>query len=208
MESVHAIFKQTRELMVANPCDEGFLKIAGQMLNDTLRPYTARWHGWLTPDPKWKDKDGRPAMKFRDPQVRREFRQELSELQPYLCGYAKAFDLLRQGKDKDAAGRTPDDWTSGRDEILAIIKLELLTGDKPANLGGPVPLGIQPQVNIYSDFCGALDAKAIEEKEFHFLRERRRRRGIAGGDEETPLYDGAGLALSGGGIKSATFCLA
>ena len=207
VESVHAIFKQTRELMVANPGDEGFLRIAGQMLNDTLRPYTARWHGWLTPDLKRKDKDGRSAMKFRDPQVRREFRQELRELQPYLGGYAKAFDLLRQGKDQDAEGRTPTDWASGRDEILAIIKLELLTDDPPANLGGPVPLGIQPQVNIYSGFSGALDAQAIEEKEFHFLRERRRRRGIAVGDGGTPLYDGAGLALSGGGIKSATFCL-
>lgn len=109
VKSVHELFRKTRELMVANPADAVFLKVAEKMLNDTIRPYTARWHGWLTPDPKRKEKDGQPSLKFRDPQVRREFRHELRKLQPSLLGYAKAFDLLRQEKDKDSKGRTVGD---------------------------------------------------------------------------------------------------
>lgn len=204
--SVHSLFKLTRELMTANPSDELFLKIAGKMLNETIRPYTARWHGWLTPDTKRKDSDGLPAMKFRDPQVRREFRGELQELQPYLRGYSKAFDLLRQGIEKDSDGRTPYDWTSHQEDILLILKRELKNDEKPVKLGAPVKLGIQPQVNIYSEYDGALSASEIEEREFEFLRERRRRRGIEIQNTE-PLFNGMGLALSGGGIKSATFCL-
>src|SRR2546430_17564539 len=45
--SVHKLFGRTRELMEKNLEATEFQKLAERMLNQTIRPYTARWHGCM-----------------------------------------------------------------------------------------------------------------------------------------------------------------
>src|SRR5262249_48968152 len=93
-ESVHSLFPKARELIEEHPRAKEFSRIALQMLNETLRPYTARWHGWITES---SGDQGKPKLRFRDEVTRRMFRAELRELQPRLIGYEKAFKALSKG---------------------------------------------------------------------------------------------------------------
>ena len=79
--SLASLFDTARKLMAANPDARTFHEIALALLNDTVRPYTARWHGWMTQDGDKVDKDGKPILKLRDEWVRRKFR---------CCGSADA----------------------------------------------------------------------------------------------------------------------
>ncbi len=96
--SVHKLFGQARELMEKNPEAIKFQNLALALLNNTLRPFTARWHGWMMVDDTVRDRDGKPQLKFRDEWVRRQFRRELQILQPRLVGFKKAFEALKDGK--------------------------------------------------------------------------------------------------------------
>jgi hypothetical protein len=202
--SIYSLFGRTRELMEKNPDAVEFHTIAGQMLNTTIRSYTARWHGWMVPDPKLKDKDGQPLTKFADPQLRRAFRGELRELQPYLLGYQKAFNLMRLGEKQDQDGKTAEDWSKAKDGLLTDLNDECNSTDVNADLGDPIESGLLRQVWLEDRFPGSLKAKDIEKKERIFLN---RRRTFAAGENTDPIQNAVGLALSGGGIKSATFCL-
>src|ERR1700730_4342365 len=70
--SIVGLFSTTRDLMRKNPDAEYFLSLAAAML-ETIRPYTARWHGL-------QDSNNR----FLGPAQRRQFRDELRKLQPTL----------------------------------------------------------------------------------------------------------------------------
>src|SRR5215469_13734383 len=51
--SVYGLFGKARDLMAANPSARAFNALSLELLNQCLRPYTARWHGWMTStDPK------------------------------------------------------------------------------------------------------------------------------------------------------------
>src|SRR5262249_1178018 len=100
--SVHKLFGQTRELMETNPEAIKFQYYALALLNETLRPFIARWQGWMT-------MDDRAQLKFRDEWVRRQFRRELQSLQPRLVGFRKAFEALKDGKTPEPWWTSPDD---------------------------------------------------------------------------------------------------
>ncbi|MEZ0276776.1 MAG: hypothetical protein ACAH88_17845, partial [Roseimicrobium sp.] len=97
--SIYKLFDKMRELMTANQADEEFIRVAQSLMNDTLRPYTARWHGWMVED---KDaapgQDGKRRTMFMNPWVRRKFREELRELHRPLRKYARCLDALRSGR--------------------------------------------------------------------------------------------------------------
>lgn len=78
LESVHALFGLTREVIKrkGRSCIE-FSKIGIVMLNQKIRPFTAKWHKEMT------------AGAFNDQGKCREFRTELEELQDVLMVYAK-----------------------------------------------------------------------------------------------------------------------
>lgn len=185
-QSVFDIFARTRELMEKHPDAKAFEKLALALLNDTLRPYTARWHGWMTEDEKARDANGKTVLKFRDEWVRRQFRRELSELQPRLIGFRSAFEALKDGKRP---------------------KTKQLVEPRPsmakACLGKRLKSGVGQQVR-FTGKTAEEQAKLIEDinKEEH--KEIRRKRSL---DDKAPITNAAGLALSGGGIRSATFCL-
>jgi hypothetical protein len=238
--SIYSLFGKTRELMEKNPDAVEFHTIAGQMLNTTIRSYTARWHGWMVPDPKLKDKDGQPLTKFADPQLRRAFRGELRELQPYLLGYQKAYNLMRQGQHQDDEGNTVKTWSEPNDCTLQKLTSDCSGTEPKAQIGDPFTSSILPQVwlggpppqegktpTASNQFPGALTAEDIEKVERTFLNRRRAlcmrvtksaeqdtgdKKPVSEGagqltGEANPINDAIGLALSGGGIKSATFCL-
>jgi hypothetical protein len=76
LKSIHAIFGLTREIIKENGrgCIE-FTKIAIVVLNQVIRPFTARWHRLAI------------AGAFADPARCREFREELEVLQQKLRDY-------------------------------------------------------------------------------------------------------------------------
>ena len=78
LESIHKLFSLTREIIKKHgrECIE-FTKIAIVVLNQIVRPFTAKWHKELI------------VGAFDDPQKCNDFRKELSELQTNLRFYTK-----------------------------------------------------------------------------------------------------------------------
>jgi len=78
LKSVYSLFGTTREVMKKNGrhCIE-FTKIAVVVLNQIIRPFTAKWHGLSEQNC------------FSDPEQCKAFRRELSELQDKLRTYSK-----------------------------------------------------------------------------------------------------------------------
>ena len=194
--SIYGLFKLGRELMAANPADEEFVDLTRHLLNTTLRPYTARWHGWMTEDRERRDGEGGPALRFKDEWVRCQFRRELRELQPRLVAYALTFEAMRDR-------RPGEDWWFNPNPAQ-LLELQRRCAPLPeANLGAQLVVGIGDQVR----FAQLADDKRrelwgrINEAE---RREIWRRRGV---DSTAPVVIATALAFSGGGIRSATFCL-
>ena len=78
LESVHKLFELTREIIKRHgrECIE-FTKIGIVILNQIVRPFTAKWHKEML------------ANAFADSRKCGEFRNELSELQNILGSYTK-----------------------------------------------------------------------------------------------------------------------
>jgi hypothetical protein len=78
LESIYSLFGLTRETIkkYGRNCAE-FTKIAVVVLNQVIRPFTAKWHRKSL------------AGAFKDPQQCAVFRTELSELQGQLRTYTK-----------------------------------------------------------------------------------------------------------------------
>ena len=78
LESVYALFAITRQVLKNNTrnCTE-FTKIAIIVLNQVIRPFTAKWH--------------RLSLEgaFSDVEQKKEFRNELTQLQSLLRKYTK-----------------------------------------------------------------------------------------------------------------------
>lgn len=194
VDSIFKLFGTTRELLVKHPEAEEFQEISLRLLNDVLRPNLARWHGWMSAGQEMTPTG--PRLRFRDPWVRRQFRRELRALQPRLVGFRNAFEALKNFG-------TPKPWWTDPDSK----QLEELKGQcrpaETANLGKDLPAGISGQVRF---------GKLPDDERLELLRkinsaeqaEIRRKRGETGGG---PIMNATALAFSGGGIRSATFCL-
>ncbi len=78
LDSVHSLFPTTRAIIGKHGrgCFE-FTKIAVVVLNQVVRPFTARWHGLSL------------AGAFDDPAQRTLFHEELAALQKQLCQYTR-----------------------------------------------------------------------------------------------------------------------
>lgn len=78
LESIHSIFGITRDILREKGWKaENFTKISIIVLNQIIRPFTAKWHK--------RSIDGA----FQDKEKCIEFRKELSELQKQLIQYAR-----------------------------------------------------------------------------------------------------------------------
>ena len=118
---------------------------------------------------------------FESDDVRREFRRELQELQEDATHYAKCFCALALG----------DGYFDGAESRL----LNPAEPDTTAGDGGTIPFNkilFHPETAQHDEMLEAEKA-AI-----------RARRGL---DEDAAVSDLVGIACSGGGVRSATFCL-
>ena len=77
LDSVYSLFPTTREILRRyGPKAVEFSKIAVPVLNQQVRPFTAKWH-----------RLSQQQCAFNDEERRQEFRAELRELQAKLRGY-------------------------------------------------------------------------------------------------------------------------
>ena len=88
LDSVFSLFQTTREILHAQgpDCVE-FAKIAIEILNQKVRPFTAKWH------PK------SIAGAFRDPAACAEFRADLESLQKILHAYTCTLAVIAGVED-------------------------------------------------------------------------------------------------------------
>ncbi len=196
--SVYSLFATTRRLLIEHQDALAFERVALAMLNSVTRPFTARWHGWMTADARGPDASGKPELKFRDERVRRMFRAELIELHSKLQPYLRMLASLKSAADGKG---TVEDILAPAD-LLQLKKDE--TSVSSADLGPPVIAGIGNEIAI----AGSIHGARIFEEESKTIAKRRANLKIP----ETRSADGtpqnvSGLALSGGGIRSATFGL-
>ncbi len=88
LNSVYAIFPITRDILKKHGAGAGqFAKIAIPVLNQVVRPFTARWHRLVL------------AKAFDSQQHRTAFRVELRELQAVLKRYTSALAALADVED-------------------------------------------------------------------------------------------------------------
>ena len=87
-DSVHSLFPTTREIIKKNGKDcINFAKIAIPVLNQIVRPFTAKWHRASLADA------------FKSPDRCREFRGDLSRLQDKLTKYARLLAGIARVED-------------------------------------------------------------------------------------------------------------
>jgi hypothetical protein len=88
LQSVFVIFSLTREILRKHGSGAGeFAKLAIPVLNQIIRPFTAKWHRLSV------------AGAFKDREQCREFRAELSALRPRLRAYTCALADMAQVED-------------------------------------------------------------------------------------------------------------
>ena len=88
LESVHQLFPLTREILKRNGSGAGeFAKLAIPVLNQIIRPFTAKWHRLAL------------AGAFKEAARCREFRAELSDLQASLRKYTQALAAMAMVED-------------------------------------------------------------------------------------------------------------
>jgi hypothetical protein len=97
LQSVFVIFPLTREILRKHGSGAGeFAKLAIPVLNQIIRPFTAKWHRRSL------------AGAFKNPERCREFRDELAALQPRLRDYTRALADMAQVEDLTALEETGD----------------------------------------------------------------------------------------------------
>jgi hypothetical protein len=88
IDSVHALFPLTRDILKRHGSGAGeFAKLAIPVLNQIVRPFTAKWHRATL------------AGAFQDAARRAEFRAELTTLQATLRNYTRALASLAEVED-------------------------------------------------------------------------------------------------------------
>jgi hypothetical protein len=180
VKSIVGLFTTIRELMRKHPNATDFLAVAPVIL-ETIRPYTARWHSL-------QDENGR----FFGPAQRRQFREELQALQPKLIEFVALLNQMSESGECMAP----------REPVLPTPFL-----GHPVCLGIDIDRGPRGQTQPPLKARSILTAQAAFREMNEFERQHLWARRSAAAKDAGQLTNGTGLALSGGGIRSATFCL-
>ena len=166
--SLWEVFGHARDAIKQNPGCETFAARATEVLNQVVRPLTAKWHRAYE-EGRLNGRDGAD-----------EFRGELQAVQRRLREFAAELHQMAYGRPY-ADTLTPD---------------VMLDADMKA-LFRPLPFGF----TLHS--AGLATAAKIANDEGVAVARRRENKQIA----TAARTDAIGLALSGGGIRSATFSL-
>lgn len=212
LESLFEVFSQAREAMKRNPGCEEFAREVTHMLNMDLRPITAKWHRAFE-EGRLKSRDGGDA-----------FRGDLAKVQSKLRAFARRLHLMAYGTEAedeytpppigkyklkslfaDLPFGIPEDWVKGSVERDAPCKW--MSGIRATVTSGVTK--IIEKLGYKMEPEAKLDATCMNDKEYEEVRSRRNKT-LAGTKvslDDTELRNAVGLALSGGGIRSATFSL-
>ena len=167
LESLWELFGHAREAIKKYPDCKVFAETVGRMLNEDLRPVTAKWHRAYQ-EGILNSRDGAD-----------EFRGALAKVQNRLREFAGELQILAYGSKFPDIVAPPVISPAELDECLADLRFGIV--------------GLMPAETV----------DAINLAEAEEVRERRRLRGHSAADGSNAV----GLGLSGGGIRSATFCL-
>jgi hypothetical protein len=168
LESLWELFGHARNAMKKYPGCEKFADAATRMLNEDLRPVTAKWHKAFV-DGRLNSKDGAD-----------EFRGDLAEVQKKLKSFAGEMHQMAYGSPQKDQEDKP-----------------VLTDKEFKQCLEPLSFGI-PQ-----GFPASSVVDEINKSEAGEIKTRRTNYEI----KTTEGEDAVGMAFSGGGIRSATFCL-
>lgn len=200
LESLWEVFGQAREAMKKNPGCEQFASLATKMLNVELRPVTAKWH---------RAKEG-GRLNSRDGGD--EFRADLLELQERLkAGVESLYAMAYPDETATGEGKPQPDAPTKPALDLEVVKTCL----KPLNYG--IPRGmLLPEEEAGNDAAATRIREDLNRLEAEHVQARRGEMSALPTDEaplpdddpsQGPGENAAGLALSGGGIRSASFSL-
>lgn len=136
--------------------------------------------------------DGKPSLRFADERVRHVFRQELREVRFELIKCKKALSELAEIEDTSR-----DPGKSGR----PICNRNPRTNRYPHNADGG-PLASLEEIN-------RKERESVTVRRKIFRKSNTKYSGLTSDPDDAPqgeVHNAIGLALSGGGIRSATFC--
>ena len=196
LESLASLFPKGRAIIHANPgCTTAKAEIEA-ILNNVLRPFTAKWHRQSI-EGRLAGRDGADA-----------FREELLDVQDKARESAAKLAGIAAG-DPDRPVNLP--WPSEEPSDLAkrLDKdMEPLRCGIPEQMAGLPDLLSRGEPTQKKAPYGTAGRGDINRAEAHAIRDRRKNVGASRqvADDETP-HDAFGLAFSGGGIRSASFAL-
>ena len=183
LESMWEVFGQAREAIKENPGCEEFARRTTDVLNLVVRPLTAKWHRAFE------------AGRLRGRDGADEFRGELQDVQKKLREFAVELHKMAYGKAHT------DDLAP---DVMSATELDELFKPLPFGFTAQIPELQQVAAEIVKD-----EAEVVRSRREWVVSHPDPEPARAGGDVATPKedHDAVGLALSGGGIRSATFSL-
>jgi Patatin-like phospholipase len=120
LESLYALFQTTRDIVDEFPSCRHFDALAWDVLNDRVRPFTAKWH-------RESERGMLAALDATD-----EFRAQLADLQPVL----RRFDeLLLHLRDNQAPPKSAGESSDRQRAISEEMNAELAWGMQPQYCG-------------------------------------------------------------------------
>ena len=184
LSSVADLFKTSRELIHKYKSNaRQFATLTVFVLNRVVRPFTAQWH------------KRKLAGELNNEDTRHEFRSKLSELQPLLRQFATMLGHIAEGS---AFEKNSESWPVEADQSeLAEHEPEEENTSQDEVLTENIPFDI-----VFDEMVPQAVVGEIRQAEKQAILARR---GQA--ESNRPLTDVAGLAISGGGIRSSTFAL-
>jgi len=191
--SLYSVFGTTRKIILDNPGCEAFARLATDMLNLTLRPVTAKWDR-LNEQGALESRDGGDAFRIDLADVQKKLLETAEELHVMAYGKPGTINLVEHPlteKQLDTLIDTSIPYgIPDKDQVDECIK------DRVA------PAGLLEKEK--SDF----GTSKINEDENRDIEKRRKKlRKAKRTDVPEDGENAIGLAFSGGGIRSATFCL-
>ncbi len=180
LKSVHALFEKARETCAAHPKGRHIEALTWHVLNTHVRPFTAKWHAP-------SEHGALDALDETD-----EFRADLNRLQPILQRFDHLLTCIRDGIAGTPVTVTASAVADDRIRVVDELKEDVAFGIRPEFSG----FKVRDQI----DAINTAERDAIHRRRKHYK---------AFYPQTSPLdsTSAAALAISGGGIRSATFSL-
>ncbi len=201
LTSVYQLFDFTRDAIKEGGIEcHHFATLSTLMLNEVVRPFTAKWHR--------RKEEGDLKIEFHC----REFRAELQWLQQQLRPFEASLQSLALGTGiapaaiskppgldlltRESRVKWPDSARSRKKRIVDAIEEDL-----PGNIITSVRMSVEPEASR-SNSPQPVGWNDIQAKEAEHIRERR-----SAASQPVSNDNLVGLSFSGGGIRAATFAL-